>query len=292
DYADPSDPLAVHKAAVVLAGLVGTRGGRRGGDLARALDRTLGGGLRVATEVDVPHGSGLGTSSILAGALLASLRVILGRPVEFEPIYDDVLCLEQMLTTGGGWQDQVGGMVGGIKVSSTQPGLPQRPHVEPVRLRPEVAEELRRRLILVYTGQRRLAKGILRAIMGRFMSRDPEVVYILSYIREIAEAQRRALERGDLDEMGRLMAEHWQLNKRLDPGSSNPFIDLLFEICSPYMSGAKLAGAGGGGFMMIVARDEQAPARLAEVLARTFPATDVAPWPTEIATEGLVVSKT
>jgi fucokinase len=291
DYADPSDPLALHKAAIVLAGLAPVKRGRPEADLARTLDRVLGGGLRVSTEVGVPHGSGLGTSSILAGAVLACLRVALGRAVEFETIFDEVLCLEQMLTTGGGWQDQVGGMVGGIKLSTTQPGLPQRPHIEPLPLRPEVVEDLRRRLVLINTGQRRLAKGILRAIMGRFMSRDPEVVQILCGIRQIAAAQRTALERGDLDEVGRLMAEHWEMNKRMDPGTSNPSIDDLFRTCAPYASGAKLAGAGGGGFVILIARDEEAPARLAQVLESAYPSSDVAPWPFEMSDQGLLVAE-
>jgi fucokinase len=292
DYADPSDPLALHKAAVVLAGLARPRVGRRqDDDLARSLGAALDGGLRVSTEVALPHGSGLGTSSILAGALIAAVRVLLGRPIEFDSIYDEVLCLEQMLTTGGGWQDQVGGMLGGIKLATTRPGLPQRPMIEPVRLSPEVAEHFRRRLMLIYTGQRRLAKGILRAIMGAFMSRQPEVVQILFQIRDVAVAERRALERGDLDELGRWMAEHWALNKRMDPGTSNPFIDRLFEICAPFSSGAKLAGAGGGGFMMLIARDEAAPARLTQALAEAFPATDIAPWPCEIAEQGLVIDE-
>jgi len=292
DYADPSDPLALHKAGIVVAGLVHPRRRKQGGDLPHALDRALGGGLRVSTRVGLPHGSGLGTSSILAGAVLACLRVILGRPIEYETIFDEVLCLEQMLTTGGGWQDQVGGMVGGVKLSTTRPGLPQRPQIERVRLRPEAADQLRRRLLLVGTGQRRLAKGILRAIMGRYMSREPEALRILCDIREIAQRERLALEQGDLAEMGRLMTEHWQLNKRLDPGTSTPFIDRLFEVVAPYSSGGKLAGAGGGGFMILIARDEQAPARIAELLDATFHEPDISLWPLEIADEGLTVIET
>ena len=290
DYADPSDPLALHKAALVLQGIAaGGERGRRSEPLARLLDGLLGGGLHVTTDVNVPHGSGLGTSSILAGALLACLRALVGRPVDLMAIYDEVLCLEQMLTTGGGWQDQVGGLFGGIKLSTTRPGLPQRPTIEPVTLSPEIARRLHERLLLLYTGQRRLAKGILRTVMGRFMSREPEAFRILCEIREIAWAQRRALERGDCDEMGRLMAEHWDLNKRLDPGMSNPYIDRLFEACRPFLSGAKLAGAGGGGFMMVMARDEHAPAHLARVLAGSFPHAEI--WPCEIADEGLIVTE-
>jgi fucokinase len=291
-YDDPSDPLALHKAAVVLQGLVSHREGRRGREpLARTLGRLLGGGLRVTTSVNVPAGSGLGTSSILAGALLAGLRRVLGRPVDQAAIYDEVLCLEQMLTTGGGWQDQVGGMFGGIKLATTKPGLPQRPAIDPVRVKPKIAEEFARRFVLLYTGQRRLAKGILRAVMGRFMSRDPEALEILTHIRDIAREQRKALARGDLDEMGRLLAEHWELNKRLDPGMTNLFIDHLFKVCAPFSCGAKLAGAGGGGFMMIMARDDKAPRRLAEAVREAFPKTDIAPWPCEIAEPALEITE-
>jgi len=290
-YGDPSDPLAIHKAALVFSGIVFPREEGAPQDLADLLKHTLGGGLRLSTDVAVPHGSGLGTSSILASALLVCLRRMLGRPVDFDTVFDDVLCLEQMLTTGGGWQDQVGGMVGGIKLVITEPGLPQRPRVKPVRLAGDVSDELARRLVLVYTGQRRLAKGILRAIMGRYVSREPEIVGILRRIRVIAERGRAALERGDLDEFGRLIAEHWEENKKLDPGMSTPFIERLFDACRPYSAGAKLAGAGGGGFMILIAKDREAAEQLPDVLERAFPGTEVSPWPCEISPEGLTVAE-
>ncbi|MFH1609769.1 MAG: L-fucokinase, partial [Candidatus Bipolaricaulota bacterium] len=165
DYRDPSDPLALHKAALVLSGL------HEGADH----------GLRVRTEIAIPKGSGLGTSSIMAGAVLAALNRLMGRDLGMEDLFDQVLCLEQMLTTGGGWQDQVGGLVGGIKLVTTEPGVPQELRWTSV----PVCEALRERLVLVYTGQRRLAKGILRAILGRYMSRDPVVGGILREIQEI-----------------------------------------------------------------------------------------------------------
>ncbi|MCX8037583.1 MAG: hypothetical protein N3D11_11175 [Candidatus Sumerlaeia bacterium] len=288
-YDDPSDPLALHKAAAVLAGIVPRNcdGLRRLPPLDSSLSALFDGGLRIATEVALPQGSGLGTSSILAGALLACLRTLLDKPMDLEGILDEVLCLEQMLTTGGGWQDQVGGLTGGIKLATTAPGLPQHPRIEPVRLTADTAEALRNCLVVIYTGQRRLAKGILRNVMGRFMSRDPEVTAILKEIRDIAAAQRDALERGDLDAVGALLAHHWALNKRMDPGMSNPFIERLFEVCAPYSLGGKPAGAGGGGFLFLLARDGGAAARMAPILADTFPATGVGVWPFELSPEGL-----
>ena len=115
----------------------------------------------------------------------------------------------------------------------------------------------------MYTGQRRSAKGILRTIMGRYMSRDPVVVGILREIQDIALAMRDALLDGDLDTFGELMTRHWEANKVMDPGSTNPFIDRLFEQFQPYIVGGKLVGAGGGGFAEVIAKDGEAVGELA-----------------------------
>ncbi len=291
-YANPADPFALHKAALVLRGIV-PQGSDPGAPIADVL-RPLGCGLRLSTATTIPRGSGLGTSSILAGAVLAALAEMggggdgeTGRWGDGEmgsrshlrtsaQLFDEVLCLEQMLTTGGGWQDQVGGLTGGIKLVTSEPGLPQRIRVAPVVLAPAAA--LAERLVMVYTGQQRLAKDLLRAVMGRWMARDPEMVWIQAEIARLAVAMRDALLGGDLDGFGALLGEHWALNKRMDPGCTNPFIDELFRVMGPHINGGKLAGAGGGGFVMAIARDRGAVAGLAATLATHYPGTPVGLW--------------
>ena len=285
-YANPADPFALHKAALVLKGIVPL-------DLDPAapvadLLRTFGGGLRLSTQTSIPRGSGLGTSSIMAGAVLTCLGRLVGQDATPAELFDEVLCLEQMLTTGGGWQDQVGGLVGGIKLVSTQPGLPQRIHVEPVRLSPETRVELSSRLLLVFTGRQRLAKNLLRGVMGRWMARDPEMVWIQSEIARLAVAMRRALESGDVAGFGELLAEHWVINQRMDPGCTNSFIGGLFEVMRPYIHGGKLAGAGGGGFAIVIARDIQAVQDLSSTLAARYPGTPVEIWPSGIPDSGML----
>ena len=286
-YANPADPFALLKAALVLRSLV-PAGGDSDQLLAHAL-REFGAGLRVSTQTTIPRGSGLGTSSILAGAVLAGLARSLSIEITQSQLFDEVLCLEQMLTTGGGWQDQVGGLVGGIKLVTTEPGLPQRIEVSPVQLSPETQAELDERLMLVYTGQQRLAKNLLRAVMGRWMARDPEMVWMLEEIARLAEAMRDALASGDVSGFGALLGEHWVLNRRMDPGCTNPFIDELFDGLKPYINGGKLAGAGGGGFVIAVARDGQAGRDLPGALAARYPGTPVAVWPCGIPESGVVV---
>jgi len=288
NYANPTDPFALPKAAVAFYGLV-----PQGADPQLATSdylRTSGRGIRISTGTRIPRGSGLGTSSILAGVILQSLSTLMGRPRTMEQLVDEVLCLEQMITTGGGWQDQIGGLVGGIKLVTTEPGLPQMACIEPVQMTRELDALIGQRLRIVYTGQRRLAKNLLRHIMSRWMARDPEMVTMLHQIRDLAQGMHDALERSDLDTLGELVGQHWQVNKRMDPGSSNAFIDSLFELCDPYLSGAKLAGAGGGGFAIMIAKDADAAIALEERLRLLYPDGPVRMWESGIDVRGICES--
>ena len=262
DYADPESSLSLHKAAMVLVS------GRRE---ARSLPQMLepfGAGLEVTTRCDVPKGSGLGTSSIVGLGLVACLRRMAGFECDRDQLSSDVLCLEQMLTTGGGWQDQLGGMVGGFKLITTTPGFAQRPAIHPVVLSPAVEHELAERLVVHWTGIRRMAKRILKTIMAKWLSREPTVVRVLSEIQDIAIEMRDCLEKGDLDRVGELMQHHWRLNKLMDPNTSNDYIEHLFAAIQDLALGAKLAGAGGGGYMTIVAKDAQAADAIRHELTR------------------------
>jgi fucokinase len=298
NYANPADPFALLKAALVLHGVVPADSDPQA-PMAAIMRRHHGRGLRLSTQTSIPRGSGLGTSSIMAGAVLACLARLTGtsplgdggddQSTAMSALFDAVLTLEQMLTTGGGWQDQVGGLVGGVKLATTAPGLPQRIRVEPAALAPATRVALAERLLLVYTGQQRLAKNLLRAVMGRWMARDPEMVAILREIARLALAMRAALEAGDLDQFGALIGEHWEINKRMDPGCTNPFIDGLMDAMRPLMCGAKLAGAGGGGFAIVIARAEGAAREMGEWLARLYPGTPVAVWPCAIPDEGMKI---
>ena len=287
NYDDPSDPLALHKAALILTGII-----PRNSQLSiRELFSKSGNGLELITRVDVPKGSGLGTSSILAGAVIVCLHSLLGYELSEEDVFAQVLTLEQMLTTGGGWQDQVGGLAGGIKLVKSRPGVPQIPTYEEVVLIDDVSERFERQFVLVYTGQRRLAKRILRNIMGDYILRKKQTVSIIHQIQEIAISMRNALVEGDLELVGRLMTHHWELNKRLDPGSTNAFIDSILQVCEPYVYGGKLCGAGGGGFVELVLRENVTVEQLNAVLKTAYPSRQVRVWSSQIAHRSLSIKK-
>jgi len=277
-YENPSDPVALLKAALCCVGIVTPRG-RESLEVRLA---KLGGGLEICTESRVPKGSGLGTSSIIAAALVRALFRLVGEDPSDADLFAHVSYVEQMVSTGGGWQDQIGAIVPGIKLIETVPGYEQRPRITSARLSEATCRELNRRLVLVYTGERRLAKDILQSIMGKYMSGEEGTVRILSEIQVIARAMKRALERGSLEEFGELMARHWELNKQLDPQSSTQRIERILDVARPHALGAKMVGAGGGGFMMIVGRDAASRRRIARLLRQNLADEGVSVWDWEL----------
>jgi galactokinase/mevalonate kinase-like predicted kinase len=108
--------------------------------------------------------------------------------------------------------------------------------------------------LLYYTGVTRLAKNILQEVVGKWLDRDREAVETLQQIHRLAGEMTEAVARKDLPEFGRLIDIAWQLNKQLDPNSSTVEIEALLEGIRPHLFGAKLLGAGGGGFLLMVSR--------------------------------------
>uniref|UniRef100_A0A663MMZ1 Fucose kinase n=1 Tax=Athene cunicularia TaxID=194338 RepID=A0A663MMZ1_ATHCN len=129
DYCQPHAPGALLKAAFICTQVVQLPSQK---PLRAQLREGFGGGFEVHTWSKLPHGSGLGTSSILAGAVMASLYRAAGKAASTESLIHAVLHLEQRLTTGGGWQDQVGGLVPGIKIGRSKAQLPLRVEVEKI----------------------------------------------------------------------------------------------------------------------------------------------------------------
>lgn len=171
DCHNPYDSFALHKAALIACGIIPVK---EEADLQEILKR-MGGGIYLSTQVyGVPKGSGLGTSSILSGACVKGIFEFLGQERTDAEIYDVVLGMEQIMSTGGGWQDQVGGLTEGIKLISTKPGIAQNLVVEKIEMPEEGKKELKERFALIYTGQRRLARNLLRDVVGSYIGSRPE----------------------------------------------------------------------------------------------------------------------
>ena len=271
---DPYDPFALQKAALIACGIIPAKGG----DLQQILTR-LGGGFCMHSEVtNVPKGSGLGTSSILSGACVKAVFEFMGIEYTQDSLYSHVLCMEQIMATGGGWQDQVGGLTNGIKFITTKPGLEQKIQVETVEISPQTRQELSERFALIYTGQRRLARNLLRDVIGRYVGNAPESVLALAEIQRLAARMRKTLEAGDVDGFAWLLNVHWDLSQRVDAGSTNTLINQIFDSISDLIDGRMVCGAGGGGFLQVILKKgvsrEDVHLRLKEI----FQDTDVDIW--------------
>lgn len=277
---DPTDPLALHKAAMVVTGILPLEQDDTQ-TLTEILEK-IGYGIHLYTEVDIPKGSGLGTSSIIAGSVVKALHELLAIPYDYNRLFEEVLCLEQLLTTGGGWQDQVGGLVPGVKITTSGKGLPQKLEVTEIKVSEEIIADLNERLVVVFTGQRRLAKGILREIMGEYILGNPEKIKILNEIQKIALMMKYELEKGNLDYFCDLLNTHFELSKQLDKGSTNNYIDAIIEVCRPYAKGLMICGAGGGGFLQLILNDASDKDVLAKVLQEVFVDNNVEVWDAEL----------
>jgi galactokinase/mevalonate kinase-like predicted kinase len=259
---NPSQWSALPQAALIAAGLCPP-------DPRDSLDRWLRdfGGLDLTVFSALPKGSGMGTSSILGAAVLAALTRATGENLSATDLIRRTSLLEQFMRTGGGWQDQAGGIVPGVKVLETQPGLDQIPLIRSV---PDGGclgtAEACGRVLLYYTGQRRLAKNILQNVVGRYLDRDPLMRPILASLKDGAAAMREALTRGTLSEVASCLSRYWELKKQIDPGATNALIEGIASRVGRDIAGLGVAGAGGGGFMFMIARDAKAADRVRQTL--------------------------
>lgn len=276
DDHNPFDYYSIHKAALRVCGVIP----------ADAKDITLddilkrlGGGFKLSTKViNIPRGSGLGTSSILAGACVKALHGFFGLPCDSDTAIDKVLIMEQMMSTGGGWQDQVGGIVNGIKLLSSKKGLRQQIKIEPVELDEEILKELQERFIIIYTGQRRLARNLLRNVVKGYLSGDKEISEVLSDIQSKAVLMAYELKRGNIDGFAHLLTEHLELSKKLDRGAVNTCIDHIFIALDDMLEGKMICGAGGGGFLQAVLKKGITPEMAQERIKSLFQDSGVELW--------------
>jgi galactokinase/mevalonate kinase-like predicted kinase len=265
DYRDPVSAFALPKAALCLMGLDGARGGA----LPEALD-ALGSGLEITLLCAVPKGSGLGTSSVLAGVILAGLSRFLGRPVVLDELIRQVLQVEQMLTTGGGWQDQIGGLVGGVKCVESRPGL--RPHPVIHQLDPFLFQD-RESLAcftLFYTGITRLAKNILSEVVDQVNGASKAYLFTLRHMAQLALDAKDAIERRDRGSLADVLALSWAANQRVHPSTTNEEVEEILAATRPHFRGVKLLGAGGGGFALFLSEDRREAEAVRDVLRRRF----------------------
>lgn len=266
DFNKIGSPFSIPKAALALAGFLPQFSTDKFSSLEEQL-KDFGGGLELTLLAAIPAGSGLGTSSILAATVLGSISDFCGLGWDKNEIGTRTLILEQLLTTGGGWQDQYGGILHGLKLLQTNEGFYQVPQVRwlPEHLFTDPCYQPCH--VLYYTGITRTAKNILAEIVQGMFLNSGTHLSILSEMKHHALDMYEAIQFADFEQYGRLVGKTWMQNKALDSGTNPAAVEAIIDKIKDYALGYKLPGAGGGGYLYMVAKDPEAALRIRQILA-------------------------
>ena len=283
DFMHVGSPFSIPKAALVLAGF----GNRMLMDELEA----FGSGIEITLLSAIPAGSGLGTSSILAATVLGALNDFCGLGWDKNEIGHRTLMLEQMLTTGGGWQDQFGGVLGGVKLLQTGRGFCQNPQVRWLPTDLWTQPEYRPCHLLYYTGITRTAKSILAEIVRRMFLNHGGELRLLRQMKEHTLDMYEAIQQNDFVRMGQLVRKTWTQNQLLDSGTNPEDVAKLTSMIDDLCLGYKLPGAGGGGYLYMIAKDPEAAARIKQILIENSIRKNARFVEMDLSTKGLQISR-
>ncbi|MDR2928923.1 MAG: hypothetical protein LBV41_12110 [Cytophagaceae bacterium] len=288
-YASIGSAFSIPKAALCLAGFH-----PKFGATAPSLENMLkefGGGIEISLLVAIPKGSGLGTSSILAAAILGTLSDFCGLNWDKKSICHRTLILEQMLTTGGGWQDQYGGVFAGIKLLQTVSGLQSDVSISWLPDLLFTRPDFRENWLLYYTGITRVAKSILSEIVRGMFLNEGARLRVINAIKEHAFSIFETIQKNDYKATAQMISRSWQLNNQLDSGTNTLQIQSIINMINDYALGYKLLGAGGGGYLLICAKDDKSGRLIREILEKNPPNNKARFVSMQISETGLQVSR-
>jgi D-glycero-alpha-D-manno-heptose-7-phosphate kinase len=210
-------------------------------------------GVEVNTTGDIPAGTGLGSSSTVTVGVLNAMFTYLNIPVHPEQLAQLACQIEiETLQKPIGYQDQYIAAYGGFRLIEF--GKDGKTNTQVIKLSSESENRLSDNLLLFYTGVRRQAETILAEQKQNISDHSS----ILKSLKQMAYAAVEELQKGDIDCIGHMLHESWQLKKQLASGISNDTINEYYEkAIQAGALGGKLTGAGGGGFLLVYAPYEK-----------------------------------
>lgn len=214
----------------------------------------LGEHLEITTVGDVPAGTGMGSSSSLAVGLLNALYAYKGMVTSPGSLAEKACEIEiDILKKPIGRQDQYAAAYGGVNYIRFNPD--HSVDVEPVPCQPGFLDALEKHIILLYTDQQRDADIILK----KQSEGSVDKMSVLRQMRDLAGELRTTMGgQGNLEDFGRILHEGWELKRSLGFGISNPGVDEWYAAARKAGAmGGKLLGAGGGGFLLVMAPPER-----------------------------------
>ncbi|XP_054166446.1 L-fucose kinase-like [Oppia nitens] len=253
DYCEPDSSGALIKSALICCQFVDLNNQTT---LHQQLNANLISGLEIELWSDLPQGSGLGTSSILLSCVIAVLWMVSGKQFTKSALINAVLYTEQLLTTCGGWQDQIGGVIGGVKLGRSEAALPLKISYKKVEISKPFQSLLEKHLLLIYSGTVRLAKNLLHTVIQNWYIRDLKITDCFNNLLTNTRLCLDAFQREDLQSIGELLTKYWQMKKILATNSEPKSVSKFFNRTEPFIHGGALCGAGGGGFICVIVKQE------------------------------------
>jgi D-glycero-alpha-D-manno-heptose-7-phosphate kinase len=208
--------------------------------------------LRMSTRVDVPAGSGLGSSSTLVVAMLAAYAEWLSLPLgDYELAHTAYVIEREEAGLQGGKQDQYAAAFGGFNFMEF--GQNGSVLVNPLRIKDWAVSELEASLLLYFTGKSRTSAEIIREQSQNVRNRNEDALEAMHHVKEEAFRMKECLLRGDFRLLHEVMRQSWESKKRMASQITNEHIERLYS--AALAAGAycaRISGAGGGGFMMFL----------------------------------------
>lgn len=269
-YRKLGSPFSIPKSALGLCGFLPEFAAETYDTLSEQLE-AFGCGIELTLLAAIPTGSGLGTSSILASTVLGALNDFCGLQWCKQDICTQTLVLEQLLTSGGGWQDQYGGIFHGVKLLESGRGFVQTPQISWLPDYMFTEPQYAACHLLYYTGITRVAKNILGEIVRGMFLNSAQHLSILNDMKLHALDMAEAIQLGNFEIYGKLVLKTWEQKKIIDRGTNPLEVEQIIDLIKDYTLGYKLPGAGGGGYLYMVAKDPEAALRIRKELENHKP---------------------
>jgi D-glycero-alpha-D-manno-heptose-7-phosphate kinase len=228
--------------------------------------------LRLEQVSEFPRGAGLGGSSAAGVAVAAALAAWRGDSLCRSELAARSRALEvEELRIAGGFQDHYAAAYGGALALTFDEDV--RVHVIP--LGAELVHALESQCLIAYTGESRISGATITAVLDGYRARVPRVVTALARMRALAGQMIDALACENVDELGRLVGEHWEHQRALHDRITTPSINAILDTARAHGAlGGKALGASGGGSVLIIAPLERAD----EVRASISPLAQLLPF--------------
>ncbi|MDA7804297.1 GHMP kinase [Crocinitomix sp.] len=210
--------------------------------------------FELITEMDVPSGSGLGTSSTVVVSILGAFVEWLKLPLNSYEIAQLAFSIEREdLKMAGGKQDQYAATFGGINFIEFGSNSVQ---VNPLSINTTAKNKLENNLLLYYTQTSRQSSKIIELQADNVIRKVEKPINAMHFLKKQAFIMKDALIAGDLNEIGKVLDKSWQQKKLMADGISNSLIDEIYtSVMNAGAGGGKISGAGGGGFMIFYVDD-------------------------------------